>query len=44
MKIVTSTASSANNYSIGIEVCHPDNTGKYTDVAYKALILIIDIV
>ena len=31
-------ASSANNYSIGIEVCHPDSTGKYTDLAYKALI------
>ena len=31
-------ASSANNYSIGIEVCHPDGTGKYTDLAYNALI------
>ena len=37
-------ASSANNYSIGIEVCHPDNTGKYTDLAYKALIeLMVDL-
>ena len=37
-------ASSANNYSIGIEVCHPDNTGKYTDVAYKTLIeLLVDL-
>ena len=37
-------ASSANNYSIGIEVCHPDNTGKYTDAAYKVLIeLLVDL-
>ena len=37
-------ASSANNYSIGIEVCHPDITGKYTDLAYKALIeLLVDL-
>ena len=37
-------ASSANSYSIGIEVCHPDNTGKYTDVAYKSLIeLLVDL-
>ena len=37
-------ASSANNYSIGIEVCHPDGTGKYTDAAYKALIeLLVDL-
>ena len=37
-------ASSANNYSIGIEVCHPDNTGKYTDAAYKTLIeLLVDL-
>ena len=37
-------ASSANNYSIGIEVCHPDSTGKYTDAAYKALIeLLVDL-
>lgn len=31
-------ASSANNYSIGIEVCHTDSTGKYTELAYKSLI------
>lgn len=37
-------ASKANNYSIGIEVCHPDNTGKYTDLAYNALIeLLVDL-
>ena len=37
-------ASKANNYSIGIEVCHPDNIGKYTDAAYKALIeLLVDL-
>ena len=37
-------ASKANSYSIGIEVCHPDNTGKYTDAAYKALIkLLVDL-
>lgn len=31
-------ASKANEYSLGIEVCHPDSTGKYTDLAYKSLI------
>ena len=37
-------ASSANNYSVGIEVCHPDSIGKYTDAAYKALIeLLVDL-
>lgn len=37
-------ASDANNYSIGIEICHPDNTGKYTDAAYKVLIeLLVDL-
>ena len=37
-------ASSANSYSIGIEVCHPDNTGKYTDAAYRALVeLLVDL-
>ena len=37
-------ASSANSYSIGIKVCHPDNTGKYTDLAYKSLIeLMVDL-
>ena len=36
--------SKANNYSIGIEVCHPDNTGRYTDLAYKSLIeLLVDL-
>ena len=37
-------ASKANSYSIGIEVCHPDDTGKYTDLAYKSLIeLLVDL-
>lgn len=37
-------ANSANSYSIGIEVCHPDNIGEYTDAAYKALIeLLVDL-
>jgi len=37
-------ASKANGYSIGIEVCHPDSTGKYTELAYKALIeLLVDL-
>ena len=37
-------ASKANSYSIGVEVCHPDNTGKYTDAAYKVLIeLLVDL-
>lgn len=37
-------ASSANSYSIGVEVCHPDSTGKYTDLAYKSLIeLLVDL-
>lgn len=27
----------ANPYSISIEVCHPDNTGKFNDVTEKAL-------
>ena len=37
-------ASSANSYSVGIEVCHPDWTGKYTDLAYKSLIeLLVDL-
>ena len=37
-------ASKANNYSIGIEVCHSDNTGRYTDLAYKSLIeLLVDL-
>ncbi|MEG0388581.1 MAG: peptidoglycan recognition family protein [Niameybacter sp.] len=37
-------ASSANSDHIGIEVCHPDNSGKFSTVTYEALIgLIIDI-
>lgn len=37
-------ASKANSYSIGSEVCHTDNTGKYTDLAYKSLIeLLVDL-
>ena len=37
-------ASSANSHSIGVEVCHPDSTGKYTDLAYKSLIeLLVDL-
>lgn len=31
-------ANNANSYSIGIEVCHPDWVGKFSDVTYKALI------
>lgn len=31
-------ASSANSYSIGIEMCHPDWEGKFTEKAYKALV------
>ena len=31
-------ANNANSYSIGIEVCHPDWIGKFSDVTYKALI------
>ena len=37
-------ASDANKDHIGIEVCHPDWSGKFSEVTYKALIeLIIDI-
>lgn len=37
-------ASKANSHSIGIEVCHPDSTGKYTDLAYKSLVeLLVDL-
>lgn len=28
----------ANNYTIGIEVCHPDDSGKFSDVTIKALV------
>ena len=37
-------ASKANSYSIGIEMCHPDWTGKPTDLAYESLIkLVVDL-
>lgn len=29
---------SANSYSISIETCHPDNTGKFSDATYSNLI------
>lgn len=32
------TTNSANSYSISIEVCHPDNTGKFNKVSEDALI------
>ena len=31
-------AKEANSYSIGIEVCHPDWGGKFSEVTYKSLI------
>lgn len=31
-------AGSANSYSIGIENCHPDWDGKFSDITYKSLI------
>lgn len=31
-------ANSANDYSIGIENCHPDWTGKFNDLTYKSLV------
>ena len=34
-------ASKANSYSIGIEMCHPDWTGKSTDLAYKSLVELV---
>ena len=34
-------ASKANSYSIGIEMCHPDWTGKPTQKAYDALIELV---
>lgn len=37
-------ASKANSYSIGIEVCHPNSMGKFTEAAYKSLIeLLVDL-
>lgn len=33
-----------NTHSIGIEVCHPDGSGKYNDLSYKSLLeLCVDI-
>lgn len=34
-------AKEANSYSIGIEVCHPDWGGKFSDVTYKSLISLL---
>ena len=34
-------AKEANSYSIGIEVCHPDWQGKFSDVTYKSLISLL---
>ena len=34
-------ASKANSYSIGIEMCHPDNTGKPTQKTYDALVELV---
>ena len=31
-------ASDANSYSIGVEVCHPDWNGQFTEKAYKRLV------
>ena len=37
-------ANNANSYSIGIEVCHPDWTGKFTDTTYRSLVgLLVDL-
>lgn len=30
-----------NRRSIGIEVCHPDDSGKYTDATYRALVRLV---
>ncbi len=32
------TTNSANVYSLSIEVCHPDSTGKFNDVTYMSLV------
>lgn len=32
------TGTKSNNYTIGIEVCHPDSTGKFSDITMKSLI------
>ena len=29
------TTNSANSYSIGIEMCHPDSSGKFNSLTYK---------
>lgn len=34
-------ASDANSYSIGVEVCHPDWTGKPTQKAYESLVKLL---
>ena len=34
-------ASEANSYSIGVEVCHPDWTGKPTQKAYESLVKLL---
>ena len=36
-------ASDANSYSIGVEVCHPDWTGKPTQKAYESLVKLLEI-
>ncbi len=37
-------ANNANAYSIGIEVCHPDWQGKFTETTYRSLIgLLVDL-
>ncbi len=35
------TSNSANSYSIGIEVCHPDATGKFSAITQKALVELV---
>lgn len=32
------TTNSANSYSIGIEMCHPDNTGKFNSSTYNSAV------
>lgn len=32
------TTNSANSYSIGIEMCHPDNSGKFNQATYDAAV------
>lgn len=33
--------SAANSYSISIETCHPDSTGKFNDITEKALVQLV---